>query len=70
MAAKRVEMTQLMWGAAGIVRHRADMKAALPRLTQLYGEAWDLRREHGVSPQLQELVNLITGEMKRPVKQM
>lgn len=54
-----------MWSAAGIVRHTKDMEACLPRLTQLYAEAWDLRQQHGIAPDLQELLNLVTGRSSR-----
>ncbi len=35
---KRRDLTQLMWDAAGIVRRRADMKAALQQLATLHHE--------------------------------
>ncbi len=62
VASKRTELTQIMWSAAGIVRHKVDMTSALPRLTQLYQEAARMRQQHGIAPQLQELLNLVTGE--------
>ena len=33
---KRRDLTQLMWSSAGIVRRRADMKAALQQLATLH----------------------------------
>lgn len=38
MLSKRRDLTQLMWDAAGIVRRRADMKAALQQLAILHHE--------------------------------
>ena len=35
---KRSDVTQLMWDSAGIVRRRADMKAALQHLAMLHHE--------------------------------
>ena len=35
---KRSDVTQLMWDSAGIVRRRADMKAALQHLATLHHE--------------------------------
>ena len=35
---KRIDVTQLMWDSAGIVRRRADMKAALQHLATLHHE--------------------------------
>ena len=35
---KRRDVTQLMWESAGIVRRRADMKAALQHLATLHHE--------------------------------
>ena len=35
---KRTDVTQLMWDSAGIVRRRADMKAALQHLATLHHE--------------------------------
>ena len=38
VAAKRADLTQVMWGGAGIVRRRADMKRALQSLASLHHE--------------------------------
>lgn len=36
VAAKRAELTAVMWNAAGIVRRRADMKEALQQLAGMH----------------------------------
>ncbi len=36
VAAKRAELTAVMWSAAGIVRRRADMKEALQQLAGMH----------------------------------
>ncbi len=51
-----------MWTAAGIVRRTGDMRAALGQLRDMYIDIRALRKEHGVAPQLQELLNLVTGQ--------
>lgn len=43
VAAKRAELTAVMWSAAGIVRRRADMKEALQ---QLAGMHFDVQVRH------------------------
>lgn len=39
VASKRVQLTKLMWQAAGIVRNTDDLKVALQQLAELYVEA-------------------------------
>eukprot|EP00887_Chlorella_sp_A99_P002689 scaffold6.g2689.t1 len=64
VAAKRRELNELMWGAAGIVRRRADMKAALAGIAQLYVETRAMAEAYGVSTEIAELRNLVTvGEL-------
>lgn len=49
VAAKRGQLQELMWGAAGIVRRQADMKAALREIAQLYVETRALAQSYGVN---------------------
>ncbi|KAL4441044.1 hypothetical protein ABPG77_010475 [Micractinium sp. CCAP 211/92] len=64
VAAKRGQLQELMWGAAGIVRRQADMKAALREIAQLYVETRALAQSYGVNTDLVELRNLVTvGEL-------
>lgn len=49
VAAKRGQLQELMWGAAGIVRRQADMKAALREIAQLYVETRALAQTYGVN---------------------
>ena len=58
---KRDQMTSLMWSAAGIVRRTQDMRAALDQLRDMYIDIRAIRKEFGVAPELQELLNLVTG---------
>ncbi|PSC69033.1 L-aspartate oxidase [Micractinium conductrix] len=64
VAAKRGELTEAMWRAAGIVRRQDDMKRALAKIAALYVETRTLAQSYGVSTELVELRNLVTvGEL-------
>lgn len=64
VAAKRSELTQLMWSAAGIVRHQGQMKQARDSIAELYLETRGLCEAYGVNAEVVELRNLITvGEL-------
>jgi len=60
IAAKRAELTQLMWKSAGIVRHHSQMNAALDSIAEIYLETRALCEAYGVSVEVVELRNLIT----------
>ena len=60
-------MTGLMWSAAGIVRHTRELRSALDQLRDMYIDVRALREEIGVAPELQELLNLVTGEKPEPI---
>ena len=49
VAAKRGELTEAMWRAAGIVRRQDDMKRALAKIAALYVETRTLAQSYGVS---------------------
>jgi hypothetical protein len=49
VAAKRRQLTELMWRGAGIVRRQADMKAALSGIAELYVETRALMEAFGVN---------------------
>ncbi len=64
VAAKRSELTQVMWTSAGIVRHQAKIQAALQDVAEIYLEIRALCEHYGVNSEVVELRNLVTvGEL-------
>jgi L-aspartate oxidase len=64
VAAKRSELTKLMWSSAGIVRHQAKIQAALQDVAEIYLEIRALCEHYGVNSEVVELRNLvIVGEL-------
>jgi L-aspartate oxidase len=64
VAAKRNELTKLMWSSAGIVRHQAKIQAALQDVAEIYLEIRALCEHYGVNSEVVELRNLVTvGEL-------
>lgn len=64
VAAKRSELTRIMWSSAGIVRHQARIYAALHEVAEIYLEIRALCENYGVNPEVVELRNLVTvGEL-------
>ncbi|EIE21935.1 L-aspartate oxidase [Coccomyxa subellipsoidea C-169] len=64
VAAKRAELTAVMWSAAGIVRRRADMKEALQQLAGMHFDVQAMWQSYGTSTELVELRNLMAvGEL-------
>lgn len=59
-AAKRDELNQLMWGACGIVRRRAELREATRYAGRLELEARAVLANAGMSTDALELVNLAT----------
>lgn len=57
---KRIDVQNLMWKGAGIVRTSNGLRTALQDLAHLYVEATELFRSHPVNTELLELVNLVT----------
>ena len=64
VAAKRADLTGVMWDAAGIVRSQAKMHNALKEVSEMYLETRALLESYGESTDLLELRNLVTvGEL-------
>lgn len=64
VAAKRNELTKVMWNSAGIVRHQAKIQAALQDVAEIYLEIRALCENYGVNSEVVELHNLVTvGEL-------
>ena len=64
IAGKRAELGEVMWGSAGIVRRRAEMRAGLDRASAICREARAVAEGFGVCSELVELRNLATvGEL-------
>ena len=64
VAAKRSELTRLMWSSAGIVRHQGKMRAGLQSVAEIYLEIRALCEHYGINAEVVELRNLVTvGEL-------
>lgn len=59
--AKRAELRDIMWRSAGIVRHTAQLQAALDAIAAMYVEVKHVARGYGVNTPLVELLNLVTN---------